>query len=184
MIRALLTVLALFVPAASIATPIRGTLPWTDPRPAVRNENLLRHTMVAAHNQARRQYGVAPLAWDDALARDAAIYARTLARSGRFEHDPQYGRRPKQGENLWMGTRSAYSYAEMINLLVAERREFRPGRFPSVSSTGRWSDVGHYTQIIWPTSQRVGCATAANRASEYLVCRYWPAGNIVGTVLR
>jgi hypothetical protein len=53
-----------------------------------------------------------------------------------------------------------------------------------VSRTGNWSDVGHYTQIVWPASQRVGCATASNRANDYLVCRYLPAGNIVGTVLR
>ncbi|MFL6724060.1 MAG: CAP domain-containing protein, partial [Sphingomicrobium sp.] len=102
----------------------------------------------------------------------------------RFEHDPQRGRRPPQGENLFMGTRSAYSYADMIGLLVDERKYYRPGRFPAVSRTGDWSAVAHYTQIIWPTSQKVGCATATNRSNDYLVCRYWPAGNVVGTVLR
>ena len=68
--------------------------------------------------------------------------------------------------------------------MQVECRHFRPGRIPNVSRTGDFSAVGHFTQIIWPTSQRVGCATASNRASDYLVCRYWPAGNIVGTVLR
>ena len=125
----------------------------------------------------------APLAWDEGLARDAAVYAQRLARTGRFEHDPQAAGRPRQGENLFMGTRGAYSYGDMIGLLVDERRYFRPGRFPDVSRTGDWSHVGHYTQIIWPTSQRVGCATASNRANDYLVCRYLPAGNVVGTML-
>ena len=83
-----------------------------------------------------------------------------------------------------MGTRTAYSYSQMIGHLVDERRFYRPGRFPNVSRTGEWSHVAHYTQIVWPTSQRVGCATAYNRSHDYLVCRYWPAGNIVGTVLR
>jgi len=122
--------------------------------------------------------------WDQRLAHDAAVYARQLASSGRFQHDPQYGRRIRQGENLWMGTRGAYSYAEMIRLLIAERRDFRPGRFPNVSRTGQWSHVAHYTQIVWPTTRAVGCATASNRASDYLVCRYTPAGNVVGVVLR
>ncbi len=140
--------------------------------------------MIAAHNDARRQYGVGPLMWDEALARDASVYAKYLARTGRFEHDPQLGRRPHEGENLFMGTRSAYSYADMIGLLVDERRFYRSGRFPAVSRTGDWSQVAHYTQIVWPTSQRVGCATASNRANDYLVCRYLPAGNVVGTVLR
>ena len=182
--RALLTGLALSLPAVAVATPQTRIEPWTNKTPAARGEPLLRSTMIAAHNRARRQYGVGPLAWDDRLARDAAVYARVLARTGRFEHDPQPFRRPRQGENLFMGTRSAYSYADMIGLLVNERRNFRPGRFPQVSRTGDWSQVAHYTQIVWPTSQRVGCATASNRANDYLVCRYLPAGNVVGTVLR
>lgn len=172
------------IPAASAAAPQRVVERWTDFRPQPRGEELLRGTMIAAHNQARRQYGVGPLVWDEALARDARAYAQWLARTNRFEHDPQRGRNPKQGENLWMGTRSAYSYADMIGHLVDEWRYFRPGRFPAVSRTGDWSQVAHYTQIVWPTSQRVGCATASNRANDYLVCRYWPAGNIVGTVMR
>ena len=144
----------------------------------------MRSAMIEAHNQARSQYGVAPLAWDEGLARDAREYAQFLARTGRFEHDPQRGRRPPQGENLWMGTRTAYSYAQMIGHLVGERRFYRPGRFPDVSRTGEWSHVGHYTQIVWPTSRQFGCATASNRSHDYLVCRYLPAGNIVGTILR
>jgi len=182
--RALLTALALLTPASGLARPQTGTLPWPDRQPAARGEPLFRATMIKAHNQARRRYNVGPLAWDERLARDAKAYAALLARTGRFEHDAQIGRRPRQGENLWMGTRTAYSYAEMIGLLVKERRYFRPGRFPAVSRTGNWTDVGHYTQIVWPTSQRVGCATASNRANDYLVCRYLPAGNVVGTVLR
>ena len=87
--------------------------------------------MIAGHNEARRQYGVgAALAWDEGLASDARAYAEVLARTDRFEHDPQRGRDPQQGENLWMGTRTAYSYADMIGHLVDERRYYRPGRFP------------------------------------------------------
>ena len=182
--RLALTALAFTIPAAAIALPQTGVLPWTDKSPKSRNPLVLRSTMIAAHNEARRQYGVPPLAWDDALSRDAGVYAARLARLNRFEHDQQKGRAPKQGENLWMGTRGAYSYGEMIGLLIDERAYFRPGRFPYVSSTGNWSHVAHYTQIVWPTSRRVGCAYAANRGNDYLVCRYMPAGNVVGTELR
>ena len=85
-----------------------------------------------------------------------------------------------QGENLWMGTRGAFTYAEMLQDWIAERRHFRPGRFPAVSRTGRPADVAHYTQMIWSRTTRVGCALAANRRNEYLVCRYSPAGNYLG----
>lgn len=173
----------LATPAAALAMPQRGVLPWSG-QAQPRGEVLLRSAMLQGHNAARRQYGVAPLAWDEALARDAAVYAVRLARSGRFEHDRQAGKRPRQGENLFMGTRGAYSYGEMVRLWVDERRYFRPGRFPNVSTSGSVWHVGHYTQIVWPSSQRVGCAIAANRANDYLVCRYFPAGNVVGTILR
>jgi hypothetical protein len=182
---ALLTALALILPVAAFASPPqRLTHIWEDRRPKPRGEQLMRSTMIMAHNQARARYGVAPLVWDESLARDARAYVQHLARTGRFEHDPRLGPRLPQGENLWMGTLTAYSYAQMIGHLVDERRFYQPGRFPNVSRTGEWSHVAHYTQIIWPTSQRVGCATASNRNHDYLVCRYWPAGNIVGTVLR
>ena len=182
--RGALTALVLFLPAVAAATPQRVIDMWVDKRPQPRGEELLRSTMMAAHNDARREYGVSPLIWDEGLAKDARTYAEALAKAYRFEHDPQRGRNPRQGENLWMGTRTAYSYTEMISQLIAERRHYRPGRFPDVSRTGDWSEVGHYTQIVWPTSQKVGCATASNRTRDYLVCRYSPAGNVVGTMMR
>src|SRR3982751_311070 len=114
MMRALLTGLALLLPAAAVGSPRQATIPWANLRPAAFSPQLLRSTMIAAHNEARRQYGVGPLIWDDGLARDADVYARHLARTGRFEHDPQAGRRSRQGENLFVGTRRAYTYGEMI----------------------------------------------------------------------
>src|SRR5262245_33397183 len=184
MIRAALTVVALLLPVAALARPERVTEYRMDMRPQPRGEVLLRSIMIAAHNQARSQYGVGPLVWDEGLARDAAAYAQVMAETGKFEHDPQRGRIPQQGENLFVGTSTAYSYDSMISYLIDERRYYRPGRFPEVSRTGDWEDVGHYTQIIWPTTRRVGCAMASNQADDYLVCRYLPAGNVYGTVLR
>ena len=184
MIRALLTVLLIATPSFAPARPQVITEQWLDPRPAPRGAALLRNIVIAVHNDARRAYRVGPIAWNDALAADAKVYAERLARTRTFAHDTQVGRRPRQGENLWMGTRGAYRYEVMLGHLVDERRDFRPGRFPNISRTGTWSDVGHYTQIVWPTTTHVGCATASNRSDDYLVCRYLPAGNVVGTVLR
>lgn len=139
----------------------------------------LRAAMLAAHNDARRAVGSPPLAWDAGLAGAARAYAEELASTGRFEHSAPSSR-PGQGENLWVGTRGAYTYAEMAGGWVDERRHFRRGAFPENSATGEWSDVGHYTQIVWRTTNRVGCAVASNARDDYLVCRYTPQGNIVG----
>ncbi|MFN3435732.1 MAG: CAP domain-containing protein, partial [Sphingomonas sp.] len=57
--------------------------------PAPRGAERLRSAMLAAHNAARAAVQVPPLTWDDALARDAAAYARDLARRGAFEHSKQ-----------------------------------------------------------------------------------------------
>jgi uncharacterized protein YkwD len=147
-----------------------------------REQQAAEREWLAAHNAARAEVGLAPLRWSNALARDAGDWAMHLADRRTFQHTPDH-LRGGQGENLWRGTRDHYSPWQMISYFVAEKRDFRPGTFPHVSHTGRWSDVGHYTQIIWPETQEVGCATARNHRHEVLVCRYWPAGNVMGTRL-
>ena len=135
--------------------------------------------MLAQHNVERRQAGVAALAWDPALAAGAQAYANELARLNLLRHSPKAGRRGI-GENLWMGTRDYFRPARMVGDWASERSMFRPGRFPAVTTTGNWADVGHYTQIIWPGTQRVGCAIGKSVRSDVLVCRYWPSGNVDG----
>lgn len=152
---------------------------WDDTRPVARGDAKLRDATLAGHNPARRAVGVTPLSWDPALVADAAAYAQTLARTRRFVHAPHDPAR-LEGENLWMGTRGAYAYDDMIGAWVAERRYYRAGKVPNNSNSGNFSDVGHYTQIIWRTTTRVGCAVASNASEDYLVCRYTPAGNVVG----
>ncbi|NNC46977.1 MAG: hypothetical protein HKO13_00900 [Sphingomonas sp.] len=142
-----------------------------------------RHVMLSAHNDARAHYGSAPLLWDRDLQAAALAYAREMARTGVFRHDPSRERRRVQGENIWMGTRGAFSYRAMIGSMIDEQRYFRRGVFPNNSTTGRWQDVGHYTQIVWPQTTRVGCAIASNRTHDFLVCRYSPPGNIDGRAL-
>jgi hypothetical protein len=79
-----------------------------------------------------------------------------------------------------MGSRGAYSVETMVGGWASEKRNFMAGIFPNNSRTGNWIDVAHYTQMIWPTTQRIGCALASNGRTDYLVCRYAPAGNIDG----
>lgn len=147
---------------------------------APRGAAQLRQAMEAGHRAARAEAGLSALAWDPALARDAQAYATTLATTRRFEHSPQPRGVPEQGENLWTGTRGAYRYAEMVGHWVAEKRDYVPGMLPAVSRTGRFEDVGHYTQIMWRTTQRFGCAEASSAKDDYIVCRYAPAGNYPG----
>ena len=79
-----------------------------------------------------------------------------------------------------MGTRGAYALEEMAGSWAAEKRLLRAGAFPNVSTSGHWQDVAHYTQMIWRSTTRVGCALHRSDRADFLICRYAPAGNVVG----
>lgn len=137
--------------------------------------------LLAAQNREREAAGLPALQWDDALASDAADWGRELAERGDLEHaadDPDD--EDPQGENLWLGTRGAYTPEEMVGMWAEEKKDFRPGIFPDNSRTGKFEDVGHYTQLMWRATGRVGCALADGRPYEVLVCRYREAGNVEG----
>ena len=136
--------------------------------------------LLAAQNIERARIGVPALDWDPALAADARSWADQLAMTGRFEHSPDEPGKAIQGENLWAGSPRAFAPEAMIALWAAERADYRPGLFPNNSRSGDVERVGHYTQLIWRSSRRVGCATAVGRQEEFLVCRYSKAGNITG----
>lgn len=133
--------------------------------------------LLAAQNRERSALGIEPMQWNADLASDAQVWADYLAKSGQFEHAPRY-MRAGAGENLWAGTRNAYSAEQMVDGWAREKKQFTPGPFPADIATIR--AVGHYTQIVWRDSRRVGCAVARGREMDYLVCRYGEAGNIIG----
>jgi hypothetical protein len=166
-----------FLALAALAVLL--TPPVTAQAPAL---DAISTRLLAAQNAERARVGVPPLVWDPALAAAAASYGPVLAALGQLQHSPK-DTRPGQRENLWMGTRGAYSPEQMVSTWTGERRFFRPGIFPNVSTTGNWLDVSHYTTLIWPTTTRVGCAIASTPRIDYLVCRYATAGNMDGTRL-
>ena len=164
--------------AVSASAEPRETLPDAEIAHAQPGDNEARR-ILAAHNAERLRLGLQPLAWNAALAGDARAHARALAVEGRFEHARDLGRKG-HGENLWMGTSRAWDATEMVQMFLDERRHFRAAPFPDISTTGRWKDVGHYTQIVWRETREVGCAIETGEGNDVLVCRYFPAGNVVG----
>lgn len=132
--------------------------------------------ILVLHNRERERMGVRPLTWDARLARRAGSWAAQIGDSGILEHSGVDG----EGENLWMGTAGRYAVEAMVGSWADERRDFRSGRFPAVSRSGDWSRVGHYSQMIWRDTQSVGCAINRGRQWDVLVCRYAPAGNVMG----
>lgn len=131
------------------------------------------------HNLERARLGLPPLAWNQSLERDAGDYARTLLARGVLSHSHASERRGS-GENLWMGTAGAWDSDAIVHTFLDERRYFREAAFPDISLTGNWTDVGHYSQIVWRETKEVGCALDSGNGKDVLVCRYFPAGNVWG----
>lgn len=136
--------------------------------------------LLAAHNRERAAFGARPLEWSAELAAGAQRWSDHLARTGGFAHSPDAPGAVRIGENIWGGTPDAYSPEAMVRLWIAEKRHFRPGVFPRNSSTGDVADVSHYTQLVWGSTRRVGCALSRGADEDVLVCRYSSPGNVIG----
>jgi hypothetical protein len=139
--------------------------------------------LLSAHNAERARLGIPPLKWNPKLAARAAQWAEELTSMDGLEHaeDADYDDGQEvEGENLWRGTKGYYTPEQMVGLWIDERKIFVNGPFPKNATNGRWRDVGHYTQLIWKSTTEVGCAIAASKEDEILVCRYLEGGNVIG----
>ncbi|KAI8470554.1 MAG: CAP domain-containing protein [Monoraphidium minutum] len=144
---------------------------------------LSKDAILAAHNAHRKAHGADPLAWDDGLRASALRYAQQCT----WSHSAPE-QRGGAGENLYFangyalttGRRAVYAW-------YVEERDYdyaAPGR-PKAGRDNAM--IGHFTQIVWRGTKRVGCAAVqcssmaytAARNVQYLVCHYSPAGNVL-----
>ena len=165
----------------TVVRPIVDRMPATPGLSCLKPDDLRMVDIYREHNLARAQYGSKPLVWDVDLARGAASYAQQLTTLGRV-HSSREGRKDIR-ENLLQSLRGGRSPKAMVGVWTAERRYFRPGIYPNVSTTGNWADVGPYTQMIWPSTTRLGCAIHSDLRYDWTVCRYSPPGNRDGSTI-
>lgn len=125
-----------------------------------------------AHNRIRSEVKAAPLRWSDDAEAQAQRWANTLARRCDIEHSQGSG----FGENLFMGTIGYYDELDGIKAWEEEKRNYN-GQPLSRSLA---PSVGHYTQMIWPQTRELGCATSVCNNNLILVCNYYPPGNYLG----
>ena len=122
--------------------------------------------------------GVGPLTWSGRLGVYAQEWADHLASTGcRMEHRPATGKwKQKHGENLLIGTVGYHGVVDAVASWESEKANYR-GEPIDMSTVSGW---GHYTQLVWRTTKRLGCAKAECGRSVIIVCNYDPRGNILG----
>ena len=143
-------------------------------------------TILALHNQYRAAAGVAPLVWDDQLASDAQAWADALvARGGTLAHsnpadanDPDTGHAKGEGENLAGGQSAATAPSQWYE----EKPLFDAAKNKSGfnDTNPDWVNWGHYTQMMWSATTKIGCGTAPGPIFQITSCRYSPPGNFDG----
>jgi len=136
----------------------------------------LADAMLRTHNTVRAKVGAPPVTWDKSLAQQAAGWAENNLRLGRLQHSSAE-QRHGAGENL-AGIFGAHLSPDALAAgWVRERDAYTHG---PIDCEGNWAATGHYTQMVWSNTKRIGCGVASDATGEVLVCRYAPTGNVCG----
>lgn len=120
---------------------------------------------LASHNHWRQLHDAPALSWDSKLQEYAEHHASRCV----FKHS-----HTPFGENLAAGYPSITA---AVNAWYAEEAQY------SYRSPGFSKATGHFTQVVWVGTQKLGCAIASchgknGTPGSFLVCEYSPPGNI------
>ena len=143
---------------------------------------------ITAHNKWRAAVGVKEqLSYSPALAVSAQAWADNLKQTNhcQMRHSKPDG---KYGENLFWGSAMNWSDGRKEMQQVSPQQvvdswgsEMADYDYSNNSCTpGKM--CGHYTQMVWRATKKVGCAMAVCKDTQMQVwvCQYQPAGNWVG----
>jgi uncharacterized protein YkwD len=139
----------------------------------------LRSDAVSTHNTYRTKHQSPNVTIDDTLNQSAQTWAQTIAAKGDLEHSTGSG----VGENIyWAGGSSTNLGSAAVQDWYSEIKDY------DYNNPGFSSDTGHFTQVVWKGSTKVGCGAAPGPATIngtkydgfYVVCQYSPAGNVEG----
>ncbi len=130
------------------------------------------------HNEARTEVGVPPLEWSGEIAAFCQEWTDHLANGCCcLQHRPKSGIwTQKYGENGYSGTYGYHGVESAMNSWLSEKSKYTG----HVLSTANWSLAGHYTQMVWSSSRRIGCGKSRCGNKIIIFCNYYPPGNYLG----
>lgn len=130
--------------------------------------------MVERHNFYRKKVGVPPVVWSDELAVYADKWAKRLAQRCELKHR----KKDDYGENIYWHSAKSAEYAAVDSWASEEEFFNHKKRTFKSNASGRY---GHYTQIIWRKTERIGAAVRnCPGGGQIWVCNYDPPGNYIG----
>jgi uncharacterized protein YkwD len=126
---------------------------------------------VDAHNRARAKHCAPPLEWSPKLAQVAQQWANTLRDKGCvFGHSGNSA----YGENLAAASIGTLDAAAIVKMWYDEIADYK---FPD---GGFSMKTGHFTQVVWRGTSRIGCGRSLCKTMEIWVCEYERPGNWEG----
>ena len=131
-----------------------------------------------AHNTYRSEVNSDPLSWSEELAAYSKAWGEQLAKTGcELNHRPGDGEwAQKYGENLYWSSGFAPTPKQAVDSWGSEKPQYDGG----VMNDNNFA-AGHYTQMIWSKTSKVGCAIVQCSDGAYIVvCNYDAAGNMFG----
>lgn len=143
-------------------------------------------TALSSHNSLRAAHGAPAMTQDSTLVAKAQEWSNSMAASGNFSHSSSSFRNGA-GENLYVfyTTGNAPGDAVASKAVQSWYDEIKDYNF---SAPGFSSATGHFTQVVWKSSTRLGCGMAQGTKTisgtqykaYYVTCQYGPAGNVQG----
>ncbi|MBN2724692.1 MAG: hypothetical protein JXR95_11535 [Deltaproteobacteria bacterium] len=126
-------------------------------------------SILAEHNRIRKSLKIPPMKWSTKLSAYAQKWADNLKGICRLQHR----KKSPYGENLFSGTARAYTVKDAVQSWEREKKYYTGGKL----TPKNWYKSGHYTQVVWRKTTKVGCAKSICKGKMIVVCNYDPPGN-------
>ena len=142
------------------------------------NRALLADEFLHAHNWVRSKYNLPPYTWDEKLE----IFARKYLMK-RYNDCKMVHSKASYGENLFWGKKLHWTPSDAVYFWYMEKDSFDFKTLkcsPPPTRNNAPKTCGHFTQVVWRDSLRLGCALqhCNNRSAGMLIaCEYDPPGN-------
>ncbi|HMV80096.1 MAG TPA: pathogenesis-related family 1 protein [Leptospiraceae bacterium] len=136
--------------------------------------------ITSEHNKVRTQEnaGLPSLSWDATVGAYSKSKVEYLANNGCQLSHTAGPTNPGYGENLFWGSGSSWTVTDAVTSWYSEKSNYTY----SSNSCASGKVCGHYTQVVWKNSTKLGCylANCPSNAGMIIGCNYDPPGNYNG----